>query len=177
MEVFEAIQKRYSCRSYLEKEIPQDSILKILEAARLAPSASNIQPWYFIVVTDKEKRKKIAKSGRWASFVEQAPVVIVGCGDAKASPKWYKVDVSIAMEHMVLEATELGLGTCWIGSFDEKLVKELLNIPGNYEVVALLSVGYASKGIDLEGRVLHLVKSRKRIEEIAGFNEYGKTLL
>jgi len=81
------------------------------------------------------------------------------------------------MEHIVLEATELGLGTCWIGSFDEKLVKELLDIPGKYEVVALLSVGYPSKGVDLGSKVLHLIKPRKRIEEIASLNEYGKNLL
>jgi nitroreductase len=68
--------------------------------------------------------------------------VIVGCGNKEASPKWYKVEVSIAMEHMVLEATELGLGTCWVGSFDEKKVKEILKIPEEYRVIALLTIGY-----------------------------------
>ncbi len=172
MEVFEAIQKRYSCRKYLEKDIPKDLILKILEAARLAPSAGNIQPWFFIIVNDKEKKEIIAKSGRWASFIEKAPIVIVGCGNKEASPKWYKVDVSIAMEHMVLEATELGLGTCWVGSFDEKKVKEILKIPEKYEVIALLAIGYPAEKIDIMGKMLHLIKPRKKIEEIFSFNEY-----
>ena len=172
MEVFEAIQKRYSCRKYLEKDIPKDLILKILEAARLAPSAGNIQPWFFIIVNDKEKKEIIAKSGRWASFIEKAPIVIVGCGNKEASPKWYEVDVSIAMEHMVLEATELGLGTCWVGSFDEKKVKEILKIPEKYEVIALLAIGYPAEKIDIMGKMLHLIKPRKKIEEIFSFNEY-----
>lgn len=174
MEVFEAIQKRYSCRSYIEKDIQKEIILKILEAARLAPSAGNIQPWYFIVVNDKEKKEKIAKSGRWAGFIKNAPIVIVGCGNKEASPKWYKVDVSIAMEHMVLEATELGLGSCWIGSFDEKIVKEILKIPEKYEVVALLAIGYPAEKEDFIGKILHLIKHRKKIEEIFSFNEYKK---
>jgi nitroreductase len=172
MEVLEAIQKRYSCRKYLEKDIPKDLILKILEAARLAPSAGNIQPWFFIIVNDKEKKEIIAKSGRWANFIEKAPIVIVGCGNKEASPKWYKVDVSIAMEHMVLEATELGLGTCWVGSFDEKKVKEILKIPEKYEVVALLAIGYPTEKIDVMGKMVHLIKPRKKIEEIFSFNEY-----
>ncbi len=167
MDVLEAIRRRTSVRRYLDREVPAEVIDRILEAARLAPSASNRQPWYFIVVTDKEKKKKIAESGRWAGFVVDAPAVIVGCGDRSASPKWYPVDVSIAMEHMALEATELGLGTCWIGSFDEDVVRGLLNIPNRYGVVALLSVGYPSEASAAS------VHYRKKIEEISGFNDYG----
>ena len=151
MDVFEAIQKRRSVRAYKSTPIPEEKLMKILEAGRLAPSASNIQPWHFIVVKDPEKRKKLAKS-KWARFLAEAPVVIVGCGNQKASPKWFMVDVAIAMQNMVLAATGEGLGTCWVGSFNEKEVKELLKIPENYRVIALLAVGYPRENWTLQVR-------------------------
>lgn len=149
--------------------------MKILEAGRLAPSAGNVQPWYFIVVRDAEKRKILAKSP-WARFLAEAPVVIVGCGDQKASPKWFMVDVAIAMQNMVLTATSEGLGTCWVGSFNEDEVKKLLKIPDRYKVVALLAVGYPRKKLDLTGKVLHLVRRRKNLSEIVSFEEFGKRI-
>jgi len=172
MDVFEAIQKRRSIRAYEKAAIPKEKIEKILEAARLAPSAMNIQPWYFIVVTDAEKKEKISKSGRFAGFLKETPVVIVGCGDSRASPKWHVVDVSIAMQNMVLAATGEGLGTCWIGSFDEKLVKDILNIPEHYKVVALLAVGYLRKKFDLMAKIAHFIRRKKRLNQIVGFEEY-----
>ena len=172
MDVFEAIQKRHSVRAYKSTPIPEEKLMKILEAGRLAPSASNIQPWHFIVVKDPEKRKKLAKS-KWAKFLAEAPVVIVGCGNQKASPKWFMVDVAIAMQNMVLAATSEGLGTCWVGSFNEREVKELLKIPENYRVIALLAVGYPREKFDLAGKVLHLVRRRKKLSDIVSFEEYG----
>jgi len=174
MEVFEAIRKRRSVRAYMSTPIPKEQLEKILEAARLAPSASNIQPWHFIVVTDPEKRNALSKS-RFAKFLAEAPVIIVGCGDRKASPKWYKVDVSIAMQNMALAATALGLGTCWVGSFDEKKVKELLKIPEKFEVIALLAVGYPREKLDLSAKLLHLFRRRKKLEQITSLEEYGKS--
>jgi len=175
LEVFEAIQKRYSVRRYLKKNVPSDLMSKVLEAARLAPSASNRQPWHFIVVTDKEKKKKIAQSGRWAGFIDGAPAVIIALGDHETAPKWYPVDVTIAMEHIVLEATELGLGTCWVGSFEEDLVKDILKIPEKYTVVAILSIGYPSEKENLDSKVARFVDQRKKFKEIVSFNEYGKS--
>ena len=175
MDVFEAIQKRHSVRAYKSTPIPEEKLMKILEAGRLAPSASNIQPWHFIVVKDPEKRKKLAKS-KWARFLAEAPVVIVGCGNQKASPKWFMVDVAIAMQNMVLAATGEGLGTCWVGSFNEREVKELLKIPENYKVIALLAVGYPREKLDLTGKVLHLVRRRKKLSDIVSFEEYGNKL-
>jgi len=137
--------------------IPKEQLEKILEAARLAPSASNIQPWHFIVVTDPEKRNALSKN-RFAKFLAEAPVVIVGCGDRKA-----------------LAATALGLGTCWVGSFDEKKVKELLKIPEKFEVIALLAVGYPREKLDLSAKLLHLFRRRKKLEQIASLEEYGKS--
>lgn len=175
MDVFEAIQKRRSIRAYESTPVPREKLEKILEAARLAPSASNIQPWHFIVVTDPEKRKILSK-GRYAKFLKKSPVVIVGCGDQKASPKWYMVDVAIAMQNMVLTATSEGLGTCWVGSFDEDEVKQLLKIPENFRVVALLAVGYPREKRNISGKILHFIRRRKRLERIVSFEEYGKKL-
>ena len=109
MDVFDAIEKRSSIRNYEPTPIPREKLEKILEAARLAPSASNAQPRHFIVVTDRERRDTIS-SGMFARFLKQAPVVIVACGDEKKSPKWYPIDVAIAVENMVLAATGQDLG-------------------------------------------------------------------
>lgn len=171
MKVFDAIQGRKSVRAYAPTPVPKETIEKILDAASLAPSAMNVQPWYFIVVTDAEKREKISKSGRFAGFLKESPVVIVGCGDRRASPEWYVVDVSIAMQNIVLAATGEGLGTCWIGSFDEALVKELLKIPEHFDVVALLALGYPREKLDLT-KIVKLIRRKKKLIEITGFDEY-----
>jgi nitroreductase len=175
MDVFEAVQKRRSIRAYESTPVPREKLEKILEAARLAPSASNIQPWHFIVVTDSEKRKILSREG-YAKFLEKSPVVIVGCGDQNASPKWYRVDVAIAMQNMVLTATSEGLGTCWVGSFEEEEVKQLLKIPENFRVVAVLAVGYSLEKGDISRKILRFIQRRKRLERIVSFEEYGKKL-
>ena len=172
MNVFEAIEKRRSIRSYESTPVPEEKLEKILEAARLAPSASNVQPRHFIVVTDKERRDTLA-AGMFARFLKQAPVVIVACGDEKKSPKWYPIDVAIAVENMVLAATGEDLGTCWIGSFDETKVRDALRIPENLRVVVLLAVGYPSGKEGLGSKVLRFVRKRKSLDEIVSIEEYG----
>ncbi|MCX8170734.1 MAG: nitroreductase family protein [Candidatus Bathyarchaeota archaeon] len=173
MDVFEAIQKRHSVRAYEPTPVPREKLEKILEAARLAPSAGNIQPWHFIIVTDVEKRRSLAEAP-FAVFLKEAPVVIVGCGNQKASPKWFMVDVAIAMQNMVLAATAEGLGTCWVGSFNEDKVRDLLKISGDYRVVALLALGYPRRKPDIQGKVLHLIRRRKNLEDIISFEEFGR---
>lgn len=175
MDVFEAIEKRKSIRNYEPTPIPREKLEKILEAARLAPSASNVQPRHFIVVTDEERREALS-AGMFAKFLKQAPVVIAACGDEKKSPKWYAIDVAIAVENMVLAATGEGLGTCWIGSFDETKVRNVLKIPGHLRVVVLLAVGYPSGKESLASKALRLIRKRKSLEEIVSFEEYGKAL-
>src|SRR3989304_7459973 len=135
MDVFEAIQKRKSNHNFEPTTVSKETLEKLLEAARLSPSAKNIQPWHFIVVTDAKKRKALSK-GLFAQFLTDTPAVIVLCGDQTASPDWYVVDVALAGENMVLAATAEGLSTCWVGSFDEKDVKALLGIPESLRVVA-----------------------------------------
>lgn len=174
MEVFEAIEKRKSVRSYAPTPVPREKLDRVLQAATLAPSAMNRQPWHFIVVTNPQKRKQIAGGGRWARFLNDTPVVIVGCGDSEASPKWHVVDVAIAMQNMVLAATGEGLGTCWIGSFDEGQLKQLLKIPERFKVVALLALGYPRKKIDLTRKLTHSIIRRKGTDKIVSYDEYGK---
>jgi nitroreductase len=173
MDVFEAIKNRKSNRSYETTPIPKEKLAKILEAARLAPSAGRLQPWHFIVVTEAEKRKELSR-GIFAEFLAETPVVIVACGDTKASPDWCYIDVAIAVENMVLAATGEGLGTCWVGSFDEEQVKALLKIPSNYAVVVLLAVGYTHEKVDVAGKLVQLVRGRKKLEDITSAEEYGK---
>ncbi len=164
MDVFEAIKLRRSVRAYRDKPVEKEKIQKLLEAARLAPSAKNRQEWRFIVVTDKRTRELLVDACKGQKFVGEAPLIIVGLADPSVS-RWYKVDLGISMEHIVLEATELGLGTCWIGAFYEDKVKEILNIPENKEVVALLTVGYPrEEGSRLTGR--------KKLEEIVCYEKY-----
>jgi len=146
MEVFEAIKNRYSCRSYKAEPVPEKKLKKILEAARLAPSAHNEQEWKFIVVRDSKKRKKLAKTALSQDFIAEAPVVIVAVAIdpehiLSSGVPAYAVDLAIAIEHMALEAVEEGLGTCWIGAFDQEAVKKILKIPERYKVVALLLLG------------------------------------
>jgi nitroreductase len=173
MEVFEAIRKRHSVRSYLPDEVSSEKLEKMLEAARLAPSAGNIQPWHFIVVSDQQKRKKLSK-GRYAKFLVESPVVLVGCGDKRASPNWHTVDTAIAMQNMVLTATSEGLATCWIGSFHENQVKELLGIPERLKVIALLAVGYRREKLELASKALHFFRRKKKLRKIVSIEEFRK---
>jgi nitroreductase len=173
MEVFEAIRKRHSVRSYLPDEVSSEKMEKILEAARLAPSAGNIQPWHFIVVSSQQKRKKLSK-GRYAKFLAESPIVLVGCGDKKASPNWHTVDTAIAMQNIVLTATSEGLATCWIGSFNENQVKELLSIPERFRVIALLAVGYRREKLEMASKVLHFLRRKKKLQKIVSTEEFGK---
>ncbi|MCP8304631.1 MAG: nitroreductase family protein [archaeon] len=141
MDVFDAISERRSVRRYKDEPVPHDSLLKILEAARLAPSAGNRQPWMFIVVKDRERKKGLARASNNQLFMADAGAVITVLSDPDRSPKWYLQDPMIAVEHMCLEAVELGLGTCWIGAFDESSVKRILGVPDRLRVICLLTIG------------------------------------
>ena len=140
MDVFEAIKERRSIRSYKDKPIGEEKLQRLLEAARLAPSAKNRQNWKFIVVKEKKIREKLVPAGYDQEFIAEAPVVIAGV--ANPAFKWYRIDMGIAFEHIALEAVDLGLGTCWIGAFDERMVSDILNVPENLETVILMTIGY-----------------------------------
>ena len=149
MDIYEAIKQRTSVRAYSSKPVEEEKLLRILDAARLAPSGKNGQPWIFIVVRDEQMRKKLVPACKEQEFIAQAPVVIVACGREELAYKrmggyWNSlpVDIGIALEHLMLAATAEGLGTCWIGAFFEEEVKKLLSIPDDVKVVALTPVGY-----------------------------------
>jgi nitroreductase len=150
MDVSAAISQRCSIRAYKSTEVEEEKLEKVLEAARLSPSASNRQDWKFIVVRNKEIRKKLARAAFGQSFIAEAPIIIVACGldpnkMLACGQPMHTVDVSIAFAYMILQAYELGLGTCWIGAFSEDEAKKILNVPERIRVVAMTPLGYPNQ--------------------------------
>jgi nitroreductase len=182
MDVFHAITKRRSVRKFKSESLSEHQIVQLLEAARLAPSGCNVQPWRFLVVKDRQCKRRLCEAAFNQRFVEEAPIVIVCCGDLSSWKKTRQrtqellsakdahlnketeealmgrvdravlaelqervpttlLNVAIAVEHIVLEAVELGLGSCWVRLFDENKVKQALDLDKNLCVVALLPVG------------------------------------
>jgi nitroreductase len=146
MTVLEAIRKRYSCRAYLEKPIEQEKLDMIFQAARLAPSAKNLQDWRFVVVTDKQTRHRLAEAANNQMFIEKTGAIIVACSNSdevmRCGQPLGPIDVAIALEHVCLQATQLGLATCWIGSFYPEKVRAILGIPQDIAVIELMALGY-----------------------------------
>jgi nitroreductase len=165
LEFLEVIKNRRSIRKYKQDLIPDEIITQILDAARLAPSGSNRQPWHFIVVKNPGTKKKLGLHP-WA---EEAPVIIVGCVDPTEG-RWYVIDGSIAFEHIVLAATNFGLGTCWMGRFLENLgetderIKRVLGIPGHMRVLAVTPLGYPNEGPE--------PRERKTLHEIVHYEKF-----
>ena len=158
MALLKQIQQRYSVRSYQKRPVEKEKLETILQAARLAPSANNKQEWRFIVVQDADTRKKLCGAANNQAFVGEAPVVIVCCSAIsdyvmRCGHLAYPIDVAIAMEHMVLQAVEEGLGACWVGSFYEDQVKAILGIPTPVRVVELLTMGYPSDTLRAKSRL------------------------
>lgn len=178
--LLDLIKKRRSVRDYLKRPIAREHLLQCIEAARLAPSACNGQPWKFIIVDDaqlKNDMRQKAFRGMYAinKFAATAPALIVVISDKQKllasvagnirGTQYYLLDVGIACEHLILQAAELGIGSCWIGWFDEKEVKKILQIPQNQKVDVVISLGYCAQ-IESEAKV------RKSQEEITCFNLY-----
>jgi nitroreductase len=147
VEVFEAIAKRRSIRKYVPLPVPEDKLQRVLQAAQAAPSASNRQEYKFIVVKDQETRERLVHAASDQGFLAEAGVVIVACA-TDPSRKWHAVDIAIAIDHMTLAAVTEGLGTCWIGAFEEGAVKSILGIPDNVRATMLLVLGIPAE----EGR-------------------------
>jgi len=150
MSVSDAIKARRSIRRYQDREVEEEKLNQVLEAGRLAPSAKNMQEWKFIVVRDKDTRSKLSEAAKGQAFVGEAPVVIVACATLTdyvmtCGQLTYPIDVAISVDHMTLLATEVGLGTCWIGAFYEEEVKKILAIPPEIRVVAMLPLGYPAE--------------------------------
>ncbi len=146
MELYEAIRTRFSCRDYQDRPVDDDTLGRILDAARLAPSACNGQPWKFIVIRDPARRQAMAEIANNQQFLAQAGVIIAIVGtnpervmscQVPSDP----VDCAIAIEHLALAATAEGLATCWIGAFDQDRCKAFLDVPDECKVIELLPVG------------------------------------
>jgi len=167
MSLVDVILSRRSIRRYEQKEIPKYVLDKILEAGRQAPSAANRQPWHFIVITDYEIKRELSK-GLVNRHVKNSAFTIVGCAYTGlwhvGTRKWSIVGTSIALQNMVNAAWAIGVGSCWIGDFRENKVKQLLNIPSKWNVVALISFGYPAEKPK--------AKKRKGIEKIVSFNKF-----
>lgn len=186
MDVFKAIKWRRSIRKFSPRKIEREKILQILDAARLAPSSSNRQAWHFVVIDDKSIVEQIPKQVALGTkmmipWLKDAPLVIAGCYTKAATHiaaqlfghENHLVDVSIAMTHIVMAATELGIGTCFVGWFNESKLKKLLVIPRYYKIAALVALGYPSDPSTEESIGGIAPRRRKSLEEIVSFNKFG----
>lgn len=154
MDLFEAIRQRRSIRAYTQEDVSEKEVEKLIDAARWAPSAGNIQPWEFVIVRDEKIKQKLAWAALDQTFIEEAPVVIVVCADEAQSSWGYGSrgitlyclqDTAAAIQNILLAAHALGLGTCWVGAFREEPVKRALNAPLNIRPVAIIPVGHAAE--------------------------------
>ncbi|MDQ1279786.1 MAG: hypothetical protein QG670_1048 [Thermoproteota archaeon] len=161
----EPILKRRSIRSYKPDPIQEEVLNNILEAGRLAPTAGNRQPWHFIVVTDQRLKQELSQ-GKWNTFIKDSAFTIVGCAymGSEYAQRWSTVDVSIALENMVLTAAAQGVGSCWVGDFKEEEVKRLFGIPEDHKVVCLVAFGYPTEIPSPHGK--------KDLREIIGYNKF-----
>ncbi len=158
MEFYDVVASRYSCRRYLDRPVEEATLLRILEAARRAPSANNRQESRFVVVRDPETREALKEAAHGQSFVAEAPVVVVACAetDERVMSSGFRadvVDVTIAMEHVALAATAEGLGTCWIGAFDQEPVRRAIGAPDSVPIVHLMTLGYPADEPRLKSRL------------------------
>ncbi|MBA7467470.1 putative NAD(P)H nitroreductase [subsurface metagenome] len=181
MVLLDLLKHRKSVREFLDRPVEREKIMTCLEAARLAPSACNSQPWKFIVVDDEPLKNKLCDAAfnsvySMNAFCKTAPVMVAvisekskfvaRIGGMFRGTKYYLIDIGIAVEHFVLQAEDLGLGTCWVGWFNEKAVKSILNVPQNKKIDILIAVGYYDR------EKLGSEHGREPIQKIASFNSY-----
>ncbi|OGU62930.1 MAG: nitroreductase [Ignavibacteria bacterium RBG_13_36_8] len=173
MKFLELAKKRYSCRKYKDQPVEDEKLLQVLEAGRVAPSACNLQPWHFVVIRERKSLEMICSTYK-REWLKSAPVIIVVCGDHESS--WKRedrkdhcdIDIAIAIDHMTLQAAELGLATCWICQFNSMKCAEMLKLPSALEPIALLPVGYPddSKNPDRHD------KDRKSMDKVVHWEKF-----
>ncbi len=173
MEIDECIKNRRSIRSYLDKELSYEEVLEIIDAARYAPSSGNIQNWRFIVIKDKDVKTKIAMSCLKQYWMIDAPIQIIVCSKIETIKRLYgdkgeflytTQNCAAAIENMLLKAYSLGVGTCWVGAFEENMIKKALRIPEDIRVEAVITLGYPKEEVE--------VPARKTIDTLLFFNEW-----
>jgi nitroreductase len=168
------VKARYSVRQFKDEPIDREKLEMVLDAGRMAPSAVNIQPWHFIVVREKENLQAV-----WSCYSREwfksAPAVIVVCGDC--SEGWRRsidgknhtdIDAAIAIDHMTLQAADLGLGTCWVCNFNPALLKNILQLPENVEPIAMLPIGVPVEDSELSSQT----KKRKSFSQIVHWEKF-----
>jgi nitroreductase len=170
MDIYQVIRLRKAVRSYQDRQVDRETLERVLGAARLAPSARNMQEWRFVVATERETRDALKQAANNQSFVGEAPVVIAGCAlksdhVMRCGQPSYPIDVAIATDHLVLAAAAEGLGTCWIGAFDEAEVRRILHIPSEVRVVELLTLGYPTDPAPVD-------KNRLSLKEIVRWERW-----
>jgi nitroreductase len=166
MDTFECIRTRRTTRTFLPKEVPPDSVRRILEAGRLAPSARNLQPWQFIVLQDRATLKQLAPLCTTGRFIEQASFAVAVVTDP--TNRWHEIDGARAVQNMELAAWNEGLGTCWIGSLEREQIKALLGIPPQLHLLTILPFGYPTDPQAPRRR------TKKRPEEVFHWERFGR---
>ncbi|MBC8385439.1 MAG: nitroreductase family protein [Candidatus Cloacimonetes bacterium] len=181
MDFSELIKTRQSVRKYCDKPVEKEKLERLIEAVRLAPSASNSQPWKLVIVDEPDLKDKVAKATfdkitTFNKFATQAPVIavlIIERPNLEAQiGSWLKkrefplIDIGIAAEHFCLQAADLGLGTCMLGWFDEKKIRKLLKIPGNKRIGLVITLGYSEKEYPLRSKI------RKETQKMSSYNHY-----
>ncbi len=173
--MFEAITGRRSIRAFKSDDVSQEMIMKLVEAAKWAPSAGNIQPWELAVVRKSEVKKRLAEAAYGQAFIEEAPVVIVVCANEARSSESYGErgehlyciqDTAAAIQNLLLAGYSLGLGTCWVGAFDEEKTKQILKIPRGIRPVAIIPVGYPAE--------FPQPRKRRLLEEIIHYEAFWR---
>jgi len=167
MDVIKAIRERRSIRKYKSTEVSEENVDVILQAGRWAPSASNKQPWHFIVIRNADLRKKLADAHAYGRFMKESPVVIVVLGDPKKHPRYHLADPHNAVQNMLLAAYAQGLSTCWMGVRDtdiEPAFRKLLSVPEDLRIICAVSVGFGDQ---------ERTSTRYPLEEIVSWERYG----
>jgi len=175
LDVFEAIRNRRSIRAYTSKEVSEEEVKKLIDAARWAPSAGNIQPWEFIIVRDAKIKRGLSVAALDQTFIEEAPVVIIVCANQRRSAWGYGQrgstlyciqDTAAAIQNLLLAAHAMGLGACWIGAFQEEDARKVLNLPMGVRPVAIIPVGHPAEK--------PMASSRKPISEIVHYEIFRR---
>lgn len=163
MDVKGAIKSRRSIRKFKRKELPNDVLDHLLEMARTAPSGANRQPWELLVITDRQRLKGLVPLCKEQDFLADCAAFIIGIDDP--TQKWAKVDLTIALDHISLTAVEEGLGSCWIGAFDQQRLAEYIDLPKEKAITVCLALGFPDESPS--------ARSRKKVEELVSWDKYG----
>jgi len=175
VDVFEAIRSRRSVRTFTNQPVSDEEVMKLIDAARWAPSAGNIQPWEFTVVRDPEIKRELSAAALDQTFIKEAPVVIVVCANQLRSARGYGSrgvnlyclqDTAAATQNMLLAAYALGLATCWIGAFQEEEAKKVLKIPNGVRPIAIIPVGHPAEKPE--------APDRRPLNEIVHHETFGR---